>query len=109
MAEELMEQLDNHTAFTIPIFGGIPVPDSCVVTWIIMAALVLLSIIFTRKLKKVPTGSQCVLEAIMDFLDNFFINILGEKGRKYVQILETFIIYIGVSNIIGVFGFVPPT
>ena len=24
MAEELMEQLDNHTAFTIPIFGGIP-------------------------------------------------------------------------------------
>lgn len=109
MAEELMEQLDNHTAFVIPIFGGIPVPDSCVVTWIIMAVLVLLSIIFTRKLKKVPTGSQCILEAFMDFLDNFFINILGEKGRKYVQILETFIIYIGVSNIIGVFGFVPPT
>ena len=109
MAEELMEQLDNHTAFTIPIFGGIPVPDSCVVTWIIIAVLVLLSIIFTRKLKRVPTGSQCILESFMDFLDNFFTGILGEKGRKYVPILETFIIYIGVSNIIGVFGFVPPT
>ena len=86
MAEELMEQLDNHTAFVIPILGGIPVPDSCVVTWIIMAVLVLLSIIFTRKLKKVPTGSQCILEAFMDFLDNFFIDILGEKGKKYVPI-----------------------
>ena len=109
MAEELMEQLDNHTAFTIPIFGGIPVPDSCVVTWIIIAVLVLLSIILTRKLKKVPTGSQCILEAFMDFLDNFFTGILGLKGKKYVPILETFIIYIGFANIIGVFGFVPPT
>lgn len=109
MAEELMEQLDNHTAFTIPIFGGIPVPDSCVVTWIIIALLVILSIIFTRNLQKVPKGAQCVLESFMDFLDNFFKGVLGEKGKKYVPILETFIIYIGVSNIFGVFGFVPPT
>lgn len=109
MAEELMEQLENKTAFTIPILGGIPVPDSCVVTWIIIAALVLLSIIFTRKLKTVPTGSQCILESFMEMLNNFFTNILGHKGKKYVPILETFIIYIGAANIIGVFGFVPPT
>jgi len=110
MAEELMKELDNHTAFTIHLFGlDIPIADSCAVTWIIMAALVLLSIILTRKLKKVPTGSQCILESIMDWLDNFFTDTLGEKGRKYVPILETFIIYIGVSNMMGIFGFVPPT
>ena len=65
MAEELMKELENHTAFTIPVFGGIPIADSCVVTWIIMAALVLLSIILTRKLKRVPTGSQCLLEGVI--------------------------------------------
>ncbi|MBO4878300.1 MAG: F0F1 ATP synthase subunit A [Ruminococcus sp.] len=109
MAEELIEQLENKVAFTIPIFGGIPIADSCVVTWIIMAVLVLLSIIFTRNLKKVPTGSQSILESIMEWLDNLFLDVLGEKGRKYLPILETFILYIGVSNIIGIFGFVPPT
>ena len=64
--DNLLEELQSKTAFTIPILGGIPVADSCVVTWIIMAVIVLLSIIFTRKLKKVPTGSQCILEGIID-------------------------------------------
>ena len=109
MAEELIEQLENKVAFTIPIFGGIPIADSCVVTWIIMAVLVLLSIIFTRNLKKVPTGSQSILESVIEWLDNLFLGVLGEKGRKYVPILETFILYIGISNIIGIFGFIPPT
>lgn len=109
LSEELMESLESKTAFTIPIFGGIPVPDSCVVTWIIMAVLVVLSIFFTRGLKKVPTGKQCLIEIAMTGLNNFFLGILGEKGKKYLPILETLIIYIGFSNIIGIFGFVPPT
>lgn len=109
LSEELMESLESKTAFTIPIFGGIPVPDSCVVTWIIMAVLVALSIFFTRGLKKIPTGKQCLIEIAMTGLNNFFLGILGEKGKKYLPILETLIIYIGFSNIIGIFGLVPPT
>ena len=55
-----MEELDSHTAFTIPIFGGIPVAESVVVTWGIMAFLVILSILFTRHLKKGAwQGSAC--------------------------------------------------
>ena len=107
--DNLMEELEAKTAFIIPIFGGIPIADSCVVTWIIMGAVVLLSIILTHKLKKVPTGSQCILESIMDWLDNFFTGILGHKGKKYLPFLETLIIYIAFANIIGLFGFVPPT
>ena len=107
--DTLFEELESKTAFTIPILGGIPVAESCVVTWIIMAVIVLLSIILTHKLKKVPTGSQCVLEAVMDWLDNFFTGILGQKGKKYIPFLATLIIYIAFANLIGLFGFVPPT
>lgn len=109
LSEKLMEELENKTVFTIPIFGGIPVPESCVVTWIIIAVLVLLSIILTHNMKKVPKGKQCLLEICITFLDKFFLDTLGPKGKKYLPILETFLIYIGFSNIIGVFGFVPPT
>jgi len=109
IVENMMEELQTKTAFTIPVLGGIPVSESCVVTWIIMGVIVLLSIIFTRKLKKVPTGSQCVLEGIIDWLDDFFTNILGHKGKKYLPFLETLIIYIAFANLIGLFGFVPPT
>ena len=37
LANSLMEELECRTAFEIPIFGGIPVPESCVITWVIMA------------------------------------------------------------------------
>ena len=46
-----MEELNCETAFTIPVFGGIPVAESVVVTWIIMAVLLLGSIILVRNLK----------------------------------------------------------
>ena len=48
-----MEELNCETAFTIPVFGGIPVAESVVVTWIIMAVLLLGSIILVRNLKAV--------------------------------------------------------
>ena len=35
----LMEELNCETVFTIPLFGGIPIYESVVVTWIIMAVL----------------------------------------------------------------------
>lgn len=109
IADKLLEELECRVAFTIPIFGGIPVPESCVMTWGIMAVVVLISILIVRKLKTVPTGAQCLLEIGIEWMNNFFLGILGPKGKKYLPILETLLIYIGISNIIGIFGLRPPT
>lgn len=109
LAEKLLEELQCRVAFTIPLFGGIPVPESCVMTWFIMAFLVIASIILVRRMKTVPTGTQCLLEIGINWLNNFFLDILGPKGKKYLPFLETFIIYIGISNVIGLFGLRPPT
>ncbi|MDO5402882.1 MAG: F0F1 ATP synthase subunit A, partial [Eubacteriales bacterium] len=51
LTERLMEELNCETVFTIPIFGGIGVSESVVVTWIIMAVMVFAAIILTRGLK----------------------------------------------------------
>ena len=47
----LMAQLNCDTAFTIPLFGGIPVAESVVVTWVIMAVLLIAAAILRRNLK----------------------------------------------------------
>lgn len=109
LANSLMEELECRTAFEIPIFGGIPVPESCVITWVIMAVIVILCKIFVRNLKTVPTGAQLLIEMLITWLNNFFVDIMGQKGKKYFPFLETLIIYIGVSNVIGLFGLRPPT
>ena len=56
--ESLLEELKCEVVFTIPIFGGIPVMESVVVTWIIMAVLTLLSIVLVRNLEVENVGRK---------------------------------------------------
>ena len=105
-----MEELNCETAFTIPIFGGIGIAESVVVCWIIMVVLVILSILLTRNLKvENPGKGQLMLETAVTALHNMVSGMVGEMGRQYVPYLMTVLIYIGFANIIGLFGFKPPT
>jgi F-type H+-transporting ATPase subunit a len=107
LAERLMEELNCEVAFKIG--GVIPVPESAVISWVIIAVIALLCLIFVRHLKTVPTGSQCLIEIGVNWINDFFIGILGPKGKKYIPVLGTLLIYIGFSNIVGLFGLKPPT
>ena len=110
LAENLLEELNCKTAFTIPVFGGLPISESVVVTWLIMAILTILSICLVRNLKVTDVGrKQLVLEMGIGFLYQFFDGILGKRGRRYVPYLITVALYVGVANLIGLFGFKPPT
>lgn len=97
-------------AFTIPLFGGIPIYDSVAVTWVIMAALVLLSKILVRNLRvEDPGKAQLFLESSLGFLRDFFLDLVGEEGKNYIPYLISTAVFIGAANLIGIVGFVPPT
>ncbi|MDR3728290.1 MAG: F0F1 ATP synthase subunit A [Oscillospiraceae bacterium] len=108
--ESLVSELGNKTAFTIPVLGGIPVADSVVVTWIIMALLVVLSLLLTRKLSvRSPGKVQIALEWAVQFLNNFIKTNIGTHWRPFAPWLGTVALYIGISNLIGILGLTPPT
>ena len=105
--KELLEQLNVKTVFTI---GPFAISESVVVSWIVMAVLIIGSILLTRGLKvHNPGKKQLVAETIVSWLDNFTQSMLGENGKEYSGYIATVLLYIGFSNIIGVFGFKPPT
>ena len=105
-----MEELDCKTAFTIPVFGGIPVAESVVITWVIMAILVIGSVILVRGLRvENVSKKQLVLETIVGTVYDFFYDLLGEKGKRYIPYLMTVGIYIAFSNMIGLLGMKSPT
>lgn len=108
-SEELLSQLESKISFEIPVFGGIPVPTSVVVTWGIMIVLVLCSIIFVRNLEMIPKRTQNVIEIIVEWLNQFFEDILGKEGKQYIPYLGTVALYIACANLIGIFGLTPPT
>ena len=108
--ETLVDELGNKTAFTIPLLGGIPVSESVVVSWIVMAVLVILSLVLTRRLSvRNPGKVQVALESGVQFFNGFLKGNLGSHWRPFVPWLGTVALYIALSNIIGIFGLTPPT
>ena len=105
-----MEELNCETAFTIPVFGGIPIAESVVVTWIIMAVLLVAAFFLGRNLRVENVGKrQLAVETVVGGLHNFFYDLLGEEGKRYIPYLMTVGIYIAVANMIGLFGLKSPT
>ena len=89
---------------------GLQIPESVVVSWGIMVFLVLGSILLTRNLRVDHiTRRQDMLETVVTLLNDFFVGLLGENGKRYVPYLMSVALYIACSNLIGVFGIKPPT
>ena len=79
-----MEELNCDTAFTIPLFGGIKISESVAVTWIIMAVVVLLCVIFVRNLSvENPGKAQLLLESAIGKGVDFFEDVMGRKPKIY--------------------------
>lgn len=107
VAEEIQEQLLYKDLFSI---GGIGIPSSVVATWGVMIFLVVFSIIMTRHMKLVPTGNkQLLIEKLVEMLYNAVYGLIGEKGKRYIPYLVTVMLYLGVANMLGMFGIKPPT
>ncbi len=104
--KELMEQLEVN----IIQIGPIKFHESVIVSWVVMAILILLSIWLTHGLKvHNPSKKQVVAETIVTWLDSFTQSMLGENGKEYSGYIATVLLYIGLSNIIGIIGLKPPT
>lgn len=112
LQHELTEQLDIHEVFGFDIGGfHVGIDEGTVVSWVIMAVVVILSVILTRNLKVTGTLSkrQLLLETVYEKATGFFKDIVGEKGERYIPWLMSIAIFIGLSNMIGIFGMKPPT
>ena len=110
LVESLMEELNCNVVFTIPLFGGIDVLESVVVTWIITGIIMMASLILGHGLNVRQIGrKQAALEKGICFLYDFFEELLGKDGRAYIPYLITVVVYIAVANMIGLLGMKSPT
>ncbi|MCR4896143.1 MAG: F0F1 ATP synthase subunit A [Lachnospiraceae bacterium] len=111
IAEELMAQLNADTAFTIRLGGlEIPVAESTVISWVVIGIVLILCLILTADLKvKNISKRQALAELIVTKLQGMVEGMIGEEGKEYIPYLVSVLIFIGFSNIIGIFGMKPPT
>ncbi|MGX4601502.1 F0F1 ATP synthase subunit A [Faecalimicrobium sp. JNUCC 81] len=94
--------------------GNFKISDTVVTSWIIIAALALISFLVTRNLKKVPTSKvQIFLEFAIGGLAKFVTDTMGEKTIKrmpnIIPYIGSLFLFFACSNLIGLLGFRSPT
>lgn len=86
----------------IKLFGILDVTGEVVMMWIILLIACALSLIVKKTLKERPGKLQNIIEAGVEYLVNFFSDVLGkEKARKYFVFLASLFVFIIVSNYSG--------
>ena len=69
--------------------GSLQIPESVVISWVIMLLLVVGSILLTRNLKVDHISKrQAALEALYSLGKNFFEGLLGKEGSRYVPFCQ---------------------
>ena len=86
----------------ISLFGILDVTGEVITMWIMLLVIALLSLIVKKNLKERPGKFQNIIETGIEYLDNFFSDILGKKkSRKYFTFLASLFIFILFSNYSG--------
>lgn len=105
--DTILEELQVNK---VSVFGLFELNESVIVSFMITIVLGLLFFLLTRGFKTTNISKrQAFMEWAVNSLTNLVKGMIGEEGKRYVPYLTTVLLYIGISNIIGLFGFKPPT
>jgi len=101
----------EHEAGKEHTVGEVPPPDLLFANAVLVAVImVILGILFTRKLQDVPKGFSNLGEWLAESLRNFTVGIIGPGGEKHIPLVGTVFLYILLMNLIGLIpGFHSPT
>jgi F-type H+-transporting ATPase subunit a len=116
---DIKESLEEfRIIFSIPLPGGVSIGinETILISWIVMAILIIAAFCLTRKLREIPRGAQIFLEAAVEFLNNFSRDHFGRRAKVYGPYIGTVFLFLLTANIIPVlspmslpvFGIEPP-
>ncbi len=86
----------------IEMLNSMGVTNAMITSTVITLILCFLAILAGRHMEMIPSGLQNVMEIIVDGLDHFFRDLMGEyAGRKYFPLVATLFIYVLICNYSG--------
>ena len=105
-----LEVTGAKVLFKIPIFGGIPITETIVNTWIVMALIVGLCIFLTHGMQvHARTKRQVVAEYLVGMVRNMVKNNMGERFMHYVPFVGALFSLAMLSSLISMVGLFSPT
>lgn len=88
--------------FTLPFFGGIKINETVVNSWIVIVIVLIICLILTRKLEKIPRKrTQQLAEKLVMMLDNLVISTMGERNKKFSPYILTLMVFSVFGSLIS--------
>jgi F-type H+-transporting ATPase subunit a len=108
LLEEVFKKLERVVVFRWHFQGKtIDIGNTVLISWIIMAILILLAWRASRKLKEQPDTAQNVTEYLVETVNQLCEGSIGRHWRAFAPYVLTLALYLLFSNIIGIFNFFP--
>jgi F-type H+-transporting ATPase subunit a len=86
----------THAATLFDFYPSIT--GSIIMSWVVMAAVIIPLTIVARRLKEIPTGVQNVIEFAIDSLSSFAMGIGGPGAKRFITFFLACFLFIAVSN-----------
>lgn len=103
LAQEIDEALKFVPVISVRIFDRtISINETLIISWVVMAVLVIASLILTRKFKIIPRGPQALVEGAVEFLNNFSGQQFGRRAKFFGPYIGTLFLFLLLANIIPV-------
>ena len=87
---------EHHVATLFDFYPSIT--GSIIMSWIVMAVVIIPLTIAARRLKEVPSGVQNVLEFAIEGLTSFAMGIGGPGAKRFITFFLACFLFIAVSN-----------
>ena len=102
----VVEGIDLRNIDTIPILtiGPITIGGTVFYSWLVMAVLTCISWLATRNLKTTLRVSalQTAMESVVHTIRSQIIEVSGDNPARYLPIMGTFFLFIGMSNLMTI-------
>ena len=86
----------THAATLFDFYPSIT--GSIIMSWVVMAAVIIPLTIIARRRKEIPSGVQNVIEFAIESLSSFAIGIGGPGAKKFITFFLACFLFIAVSN-----------
>ena len=76
-----------YVYFTLPIFGGIPITQTTVSSFVVTLILVIACIRLGKNLQKRPSGVQVLVEKGVGMIYNLTVSAMGEHNAHWMPFM----------------------
>jgi len=96
--------------FNIPVLGGIPVTETIINGWLVVALITIISFILGRNLSvRNPSKRQIIAEKLVLTLSNLVENTMGKHNMFFLPYIGALFTYSILSSLSGLTGLRAPT